>query len=399
MNAGEGTWGGLTPWTIRERFTIGTVDGPPPYQFARLAALDVDSDGNVYVLDSGHRRVRKYDRAGRYVTEMGGDGGGPGEFQRPPHGLLFELGGMTLIGDSIVAVHDPWSWTLVRFLRDGAFLDEIGLEVPPPDLVFARRSLQLVDLGGGWLLMHHTYPFGVGAASSPSDGQHVLVRVTSDGSQFDTLITYRQDDIVHRTLDERHAEFFPRPFAARWHWAVGPEGRIAFGHGATYDIAVYDRSGEPLVRFTRTVDAASVTAQHIAAFRRAFPFGDGMDTLLPPVRRAAASLLQDLEFPVHWPMFDDIEYDGIGRIWVRRHPLPDDSASQWDVFGTDLTYLGFVDLLLDLAVLKITFGRIFGRVRDENGVDFLRVYEIVGAAHAAGTLTGPRSRAVSRPDR
>lgn len=374
-NVGGGT--AATLWMTREVTTIGTVDGPEPYQFARIAAVDVDSDGNVYVLDSGHRRVRKYDRSGQFVIEMGGDGGGPGEFRRPPGGLAFDLGGMTLVGDSSVAVHDPWKWTLTYFDRDGTFRREVSLELPAPELVFARRSRALVDLGAGWLLLHQVYPFGVGRATSARDGRHMLIRVTTDGQRSDTLITYEQDDVIYRTVDERHGEFFHRPFAPRSHWAVGPSGRIAFGNGRTFEITIRERNGNPIRRVKSTVQAARVTREHIEGFKKAFPFGIGMDSLPPSLRRVATGVLHDLEFPKQWPAFDDLQYDPAERLWVRRHPLPTDSMAEWDVLDTDLQYLGSILLPNDIVVLKITKHRVFSLVREVDGVEFLRVDELV----------------------
>ena len=114
-NVGEGLWDGVAPWDIREAFTIGTVNGPAQYEFARIGSVDVDRDGNIFVLDLGHRRVRKFDNRGRFLLEMGADGGGPGEFSLSAPGRVIGLGGMTLVGDSLVVVHDPWAWKLVYF--------------------------------------------------------------------------------------------------------------------------------------------------------------------------------------------------------------------------------------------------------------------------------------------
>jgi len=78
-----------------------------------------------------------------------------------------------------------------------------------------------------------------------------------------------------------------------------------------------------------------------------------------------------------WPAFDDLQYDPAERLWVRRHPLPTDSMAEWDVLDTDLQYLGSILLPNDIVVLKITKHRVFSLVREVDGVEFLRVDELV----------------------
>lgn len=379
-NVGEGLWDGVAPWDIREAFTIGTVSGSAPYEFARIGSIDVDRNGNIFVWDLGHRRVRKFDNRGRFLREMGADGGGPGEFSLSASGRVIGLGGMALVGDSLVVVHDPWAWKLVYFDKSGEVRRDVSLQdLSPPGGILARRSHVLSDLGGGWLLLEHRNPYGSGKFASPSDGQHVLVRVTTDGTDRDTLVVYDQEDVIHQWLDDRHGEFFPKPFPARWYWTVGPAGQIAFGHGSKYEVTIYASSWDPRARMIRRIGPREITNVDIADFRRSFPFGGGLDSLSPDLRRVAATVLRNLEIPETWPFFDDLVYDDVGRLWVRRPPRRDDAEVEWDIFDVELRYLGSVRLPSNLVVLKITTDRIYSRMADDLHVHFVKVYEIFPA--------------------
>ena len=379
-NVGEGLWDGVAPWDIREAFTIGTVSGSAPYEFARIGSIDVDRDGNIFVWDLGHRRVRKFDNSGRFLLEMGADGGGPGEFSLSASGRVIGLGGMALVGDSLVVVHDPWAWKLVYFDKSGEVRRDVSLQdLSPPGSIIARRSHVLSDLGGGWLLLEHRNGYGSGKLKSPSDGQHALVRIATDGTDRDSLVVYPQERSIHVWFDDRNGEFFPKPFPAQWHWTVGPAGQIAFGFGGTYEITVYTESWEPDARMTRAVTPRAVTNADISDFRRRFPFGGGTDSLSPILRRFAEGVLRSLEMPETWPYFDDLVYDGVGRLWVRRPPSRGDLVAEWDVFDAELRYLGAVELPSDLVVLKITRDRIYSRVQDELGVHFVKVHQLFAA--------------------
>lgn len=61
----------------------GSGDGP----LYRPTAIDVDKDGNVYVLDRGNHRVQVFDANGVYLRTLGREGQGPGELENPS-GLL-----------------------------------------------------------------------------------------------------------------------------------------------------------------------------------------------------------------------------------------------------------------------------------------------------------------------
>ncbi|MGB6338376.1 MAG: 6-bladed beta-propeller, partial [Candidatus Aminicenantaceae bacterium] len=57
-------------------------DEDPNYQFYSVAGIALDSEQNIYVLDSGNHRVQKFDKDGHYLLTIGREGEGPGEFLR-----------------------------------------------------------------------------------------------------------------------------------------------------------------------------------------------------------------------------------------------------------------------------------------------------------------------------
>ena len=70
-----------------------------PVSFGKVKAIDVDSQGNLYVLDAENCRVSKFDVEGRLIDYWGKEGLGPVEFQHPR--ALF------VVGDSLLYVfHD-----------------------------------------------------------------------------------------------------------------------------------------------------------------------------------------------------------------------------------------------------------------------------------------------------
>ena len=57
----------------------GTGDG----EFDRPSGIALDSDGNVYVADSGNNRIQKFTSTGVFLDKWGEEGNGEGQFTNP----------------------------------------------------------------------------------------------------------------------------------------------------------------------------------------------------------------------------------------------------------------------------------------------------------------------------
>ena len=71
-----------------EEMRIGDVDDPD-YGFSRVAGVDVDDEGNIYVGEALVPEIRVYDADGVLLRRIGRRGEGPGEFQRAPRFGVF----------------------------------------------------------------------------------------------------------------------------------------------------------------------------------------------------------------------------------------------------------------------------------------------------------------------
>ena len=76
---------GEIEFDLEEDLSIGNEEDENCY-FYKSIAMEVDSKGNIYVMDRANYRVQKFDKNGNFVLTIGRQGLGPGEFQRM-HGL------------------------------------------------------------------------------------------------------------------------------------------------------------------------------------------------------------------------------------------------------------------------------------------------------------------------
>jgi len=88
------------------------------YMFQRPISVDRDENGFLYVLDIDANLIKKFDREGRYVSEFGRSGQGPGEFEYPQN---LSIGGE---GKLLVATMNS---LYHLFDLDGAYIDRVRM--------------------------------------------------------------------------------------------------------------------------------------------------------------------------------------------------------------------------------------------------------------------------------
>lgn len=122
-----GTASGQSPVPGSLRFTLGVADGAESEIFGAVSGLEVDPAGRIYVLDRQENRIRVFGPDGRFLTEAGREGAGPGEFRY--------LAGSDMTDDGALLVADPANGRVTRLrLEEGVHLTTeavIPLGFPP----------------------------------------------------------------------------------------------------------------------------------------------------------------------------------------------------------------------------------------------------------------------------
>ena len=102
----------ITRWGERGEFGTGAATDPV-YGFWGPRDVVVDAQGQVYVSDTGNKRVRVYTSDGQFVRDIGSGGSGPGQLDEPS--------GMALHPDGRLFVADYWNRRISVFNSDGSF--------------------------------------------------------------------------------------------------------------------------------------------------------------------------------------------------------------------------------------------------------------------------------------
>jgi hypothetical protein len=82
-------------------------------------------------------------------------------------------------------------------------------------------------------------------------------------------------------------------------------------------------------------------------------------------------------FPEFFPAFADLRTDDRGRLWARAYAPPGSDVSEWYVFD-DGEWVARLTLDPAFQLRVITGDFAIGVLRDEMGVEFIRMYGIAG---------------------
>jgi len=84
-----------------------------------IANFDIDSEGNLYIMDIMKRRIHKYDKDCKFVKTFGRMGNGPGEFEYP---------GTINVRKDTVLVPDLATLQIIKYDTEGYFITNKRLE-------------------------------------------------------------------------------------------------------------------------------------------------------------------------------------------------------------------------------------------------------------------------------
>jgi hypothetical protein len=308
-NPATGIWDDQAGWTLEETLRVGSLEGEGPDVFGRVAALEVDPAGRIYVFDGFARELRAFGPDGSFVGRFGRRGSGPGEFE-------------SVIGLSVAP--DGAVWAI-----DGPNVRYTAIH--GEHVATYRRASPLYRLPwvGGFTAEGALYD----AVVLPGQSGEVLVRVDSAGTAADTFPVATPELDVPRYGTMR----FPLPYAPKVLRAFDRRGYVWTAVSHEYRLVQMSFDGDTLMIVTRDVAAPPLGSAEQDSVRRYVrqleaQFGVGVsDDMIP---RSAPIL--------RWFLVDDA-----GSLWVAR--AGPEGTTSLDVFDDAGRYLGEVKLGFEVA--------------------------------------------------
>lgn len=292
-----------------EDLSIGVEEGDENYMFYNPRAIDADSEGNLYILEYGASRIRKYDQNGQYLMNVTRKGQGPGEVEFP---MFFSI--------------DAQNKVYVVDIRKIEVIDQNG--VYQKTIKFDFSVIQIASDDKGDLLMNYRdYVEKEGRGVVEFEKVSIFNPESQDLNDF-----YLQERMTFRTIQGDDL-FFEFPYFVRWD--RDSQGKIYAATATDYTIHVFSPSGEMILKFIKDFDPLPVESDI-----RKRVLGRLSTSKLP---RAVSDSQDYKKYLDYYPVFKTISIDEKNRIWVESYyPRVMGQArlfSTFNVFSSEGKYL------------------------------------------------------------
>jgi hypothetical protein len=368
-NTSTPIWRAGEEWTVTEDLRIGTVAGDPEYQFGQIipvGSIDVDSHGNIYVMDLQAQEAKVFDSQGQHLRTLGGPGQGPGEFSQQAAFIFTD-------NEDRILVPDLGLQRVSMFAPDGTPAGSFPIQVQGG--LPARWN---VDAAGR--IMAQLRGLNVEGFAALEAGDPIVVYDTT-GVVVDTVALLPKGQTLEELSQERLSivVFAPEPV-----WDLDQTGAVYYAMNNEYRILVNGPDGNLTRIITRDVEKKPVSEAEQNAIRGAMreqytQFG------VPPAQIEV--VMQGVGFAETYPAFGLI-FTGPGEsLWVQRIRSAQDMAegseeevefdpqalgsSEWEVFDNEGRWMGVVTLPDRFAPVRVDGDHLYGVWADELDVQYV----------------------------
>lgn len=314
-------------FVVEEELDIGDSEGREEYMFQSLRSIGVSETGDIYALDGSGQHIKVFDQDGSYLTTIGREGQGPGEFFLPL-ALIMTGGGEIVVGDFN---------RISFFSSEGEFLKGIPL---------STGSLLNIDID------YEGNIFGYSI-----DRGNMVYALKKYDQELNELCLFGSSPLpsVEFSKTGRRNAFF-----AILSWDIINGNQVVTGYPEEgYILKILDSSGNQIRRIEKEHVPVEITQED---------FEEVIDGLPSEIKK-------DYYAPKYFPPFSALRADDEGRIWVvTPGKVPEKGKRIWDVFDAEGRYILRVALK---AAPYIFINKMYTIEEDENGFHCIKRYNII----------------------
>lgn len=303
--------------------------------FQSINTMDVDEEGNMYILDEQAGNIKIFDSSGSFRKTIGRKGQGPGEFGMPIS--LF------LTKQNQIIVNDMGQRKIQYFDKEGNYLKEFS--IADKFLFFGPMVTS-----NGDLIVTYTIP------------QEKPVTVLQKlNPAFESILTF-----TSLPLDPPPAlNIFVARSLSSLRWAVTYNDEIIWADmkNPEYKLRILDTDGKLKRIITREYDPISITTDDKDRLMEQ-TFGDN-----------PAQDQWDVRFPECYPPFSGFSFDDFGRLFVKRYEkVKNEEGGLYDIFDSEGKYIARMRLKMNPMIWKK--GHMYTIEDDEDGFKVVKRYKV-----------------------
>ena len=252
-NPHDGLWQDAdeVPFRFVLEQTWGVEEGPEEFLLSRIWEIQVDDDGNIYILNNGAGELSSFNAQGGHRWTVGRIGEGPGEFHR--------VSSMIYDGSEHIFIFNQSGSRIDRFTLEGEYVDSHATER------FGHSSLRGVGMLNAETIVAKDSPSGIFGI------EIVIISMKADWNLVTSYIIDQSGD-----LD------IPAGLSSSLDVNV-MDGFIVNSHLSKYLFEFRDSTGTVHSRVTRDIDKLVRPGTHVNGGLRVIALFGGMNT---PIRLA-----------------------------------------------------------------------------------------------------------------
>jgi len=375
VNKSGSVWGGNA--VLVEELSIGVLEGAEEYMLGSVSSVAYDGE-RVIVADRQVPAVRIYDADGTYLSDLGGVGEGPGEYQSPASVVVAD--------DGRILVRDDRGRRILIYAANGDYLDAYRLEgglstgtpmqVTPDGTPYTIVIVETLenDPSRMWIL-------GMQAHGPEGPYGEAIIPPTQE---------FNEGIIVARV--EGSTSMNSVPFWPTESWTMTPALDVISGVATKYQFEIRRSDGTRLVVQHQATPTAVQPDEAEWYRRRATAQMRGVDP---------SWVWNGPEIPPTKPAFSELISSRSGEVWVLREgpgeriqPCNDDAdtpgefyaepcwreRNTFDVFGADGRYLGAIEAPPEMSMTPppyIDGDVVIARAEDADGTIYVKRYRRV----------------------
>ncbi|MEO5799652.1 MAG: hypothetical protein ABIZ70_01540 [Gemmatimonadales bacterium] len=342
MNPGPTAWADTNGWKLVLERTIQPAAGQPG-ELEDPTEVVLLRDGRVVTAQRDPAMIRLYDAQGKFVRDIGRNGDGPAEYQRPV---------IAIVGDTVVAYNGA-SGRATLLTLDGKRVREFLTNAHhdgPPITIDNRGRIRLT---------------GSRVTANQSLAQWIYFDLK--GKRIDSMVPPRAVEPKVWTVKSGGgiASYYP-PLTTRSVNAFRSDGAVLYGVDNKYELLLTRTGRDTLLIFGRTgVAAADVPAS----------IRDSLFNLYAR-RPELAGVASKSDLSTHYPLWNEATFDGNGNIWISTG-LTNAGTRHFEVFNPAGHYLGAVAAPFgNFRRTSWTGDRVAVVGTDKDDLPIIRVYRI-----------------------
>jgi hypothetical protein len=302
--------------------------------FQSIHTLDVDEEGNMYILDEQAGNIKVFNHTGSFVTTIGRKGQGPGEFGMPISLVISQ--------QNQIIVNDMGQRKIQFFDKEGNYLKEFS--IADKFLFFGPMATTSGDL-----VVTYTIP-----QETPAT---VLEKLNPE---FEPILSFASLPMDAPPV----INIFVARSLTSLRWAVTYHDEIIWADikNPEYELRFFDTDGKLKRIITRAYDPISLTSEDRSRLIEE-TFGNN------PTDQ------WDIRFPDNYPPFSGFSFDDQGRLFVKRYEKEAHTeGGLYDIFDAEGKYIAQMRFKMNPMIWKK--GYMYTIEDDEEGFKIVKRYKV-----------------------